>query len=349
MEEETKNETIDNSFTSMYMDNAISRTKFPVYQITDMSNGTVYAMKTFPQDQKRSLFYENEKRFAVYNHKHLITAKHFEDDANIDIDGKNTKVSYLIMEYASKGNFFMFIKNHADKLNEKLARTYFRQLIDGIEYLHMNYAAHLDLKPENLLIGDDYNLKIADFDTSWIHGDCKVLAKGTKYKRAPELILKKCENKYAADIFSAGIILFLMKTGGKLPQAEDATHNGINLYQYMQHHNDKFWEIHCKMQNKDMNFFNKDFRDLFNKMTRENPDARASIKDIKASNWYNGEVYTEQELVEYIMWVLGETPKFNDQQPQEQYYDNSYYNNSNVSNYYNQPVDFAEEWNYSHY
>lgn len=143
-------------------------------------------------------------------------------------------------------------------------------------------------------------LKIADFDTSFVDGDQRLMAKGTKYKRAPELVNKSCKNPYAADIFSIGITLFLMKSGGKVPQAEDTDYKGLNLYNLMQNDNKKFWEFHCKMQKRDSEFFDQAFRELFNWMTREDPSHRPSVFQIKETEWYNGETYTQEEVMEIM-------------------------------------------------
>lgn len=340
-------------YTHLAIDASLSQTKFPVYKIVDLDNNKIYAMKTFPyQNGKPSIFYLNETRFKDLSpHENVIVAIHAVEEEEIPINGKTTKISYIIMEYASRGNFFNFIKNYSAHLDEKLTRTYFRQLIDGLEFLHSNGVAHLDLKPENLLIGNDFNLKIADFDTSFIEGDPKVLAKGTKYKRAPELILKKCENKPAADIFSAGIILFLMKTGGKLPQAEETTYNGINLYTYMQKHNEEFWKLHASMQQRDLKFFDKNFRELFNSMVKEAPNQRATIEQIKKSAWYNGDYYTKEELPKVMSKILGvsqetELEYFN---PENNYFGQSIGEELNCNEYFNNSSYSTNNCSYDSY
>lgn len=81
--------------------------------------------------------------------------------------------------------------------------------------------AHLDLKLENLMLGSKYELKLIDFDLSYGPKCKEFRGWGTADYRAPELInefnlnaLSKC------DIYSAGIILFVMRSGGILPFKE---------------------------------------------------------------------------------------------------------------------------------
>lgn len=65
------------------------------------------------------------------------------------------------MEYAEKGDFFSYVVKK--KFSDPIIRYYFRQLIDGLEYLHGEKYVHRDLKLENLLVDANFNLKIADF------------------------------------------------------------------------------------------------------------------------------------------------------------------------------------------
>mmetsp|Transcript_117071 Transcript_117071/g.164592 ORF Transcript_117071/g.164592 Transcript_117071/m.164592 type:complete len:129 (+) Transcript_117071:377-763(+) len=94
----------------------------------------------------------------------------------------------VVMEFAPYGDFVEAVESFNFAEDEKLCRTYFHQLIAGLEHLHKNGVAHTDLKLENLLIGDEFKLKIADFDLCFKHGDKNIRSRGTKYYRAPEMI-----------------------------------------------------------------------------------------------------------------------------------------------------------------
>jgi len=276
----------------------LGKAKFPVYLTSSKVDKQNYAMKVFShQGEKPHPYFKNEVRFASLKHPNVINMVHYEDEKDTLQKGEVKRVSYILMEYAPHGDFFDFISKNAEKFDEKLIRSFFRQLIDGIEYLHDNSIAHLDLKPENLLMGANFNLKIADFDLSHVKGDAKILSRGTKFYRGPELhnsdlTRGDLKHPYAADIYSAGVVLFILKSGGIYPHSEDTAFEGLNLADLMYNKNGEFWSKHAEIQDKKPSFFDNDFKELFNAMTKFNPEDRMSLKEIKQSKWYNGPVYT---------------------------------------------------------
>lgn len=209
------------------------------------------------------------------------------------------------MEFAPNGDFFDFVMNHGKDFDDILIRTYFRQLVDGLEYLHNTGVSHMDLKLENLLMGEDFSLKIADFDLSYFANDTKVLSRGTKFYRPPEVIQGRCKNTIAADIYSAGIILFTMKTRGMLPHAEDNRVGGVDFAGLLYTNNAQFWVKHCEIQKKPLTTFEQDFKDLFNAMVSINPSDRATIQQIRNSKWYNGPVYSPEEVKAKVGRLMG--------------------------------------------
>lgn len=284
----------------------ISDAKFPIYLVSSSINNQNYIVKTFNHPYEDSeTSYKNESRVASLRHPNLISFINFGQDKEI-LPGEGLgKVPYVLMEYAPYGDLFDFIINYKGKIEEKLIRTYFRQLINGLEYLHGNGIAHLDLKPENILIGADYNTKICDFDLSHMSGDAQVLSKGTRYYRAPELFMTagsssssshQSDISFAADIYSVGVILFLLKTQGFYPHNEEDDEASIHFLELMYKNNSKFWKRHSEIQGKE-SFFEPSFIDLFNGMTSLDPKDRMSIQQIKKSKWYNEPTYTPAELI----------------------------------------------------
>lgn len=64
--------------------------------------------------------------------------------------------------YCDKGNLESLIKKYKN-LGEKLTQIYFSQLLNTVEYLQLNGIMHRDLKPLNIMLDDNYNIKLIDF------------------------------------------------------------------------------------------------------------------------------------------------------------------------------------------
>ena len=84
--------------------------------------------------------------------------------------------------------------------------------MEALKYMAIQGISHRDLKPENLLLDNDFNLKIGDFgfSTTEIISTTK---KGTPGYMSPEIHLGEKYNGTQADVFAAGVILFIMVSG----------------------------------------------------------------------------------------------------------------------------------------
>lgn len=86
-------------------------------------------------------------------------------DVAIYKDFSSTNISFLVLEYLQNGDLFKYI-SAGGKFEESIIRLYFRQLISVLEHLAENGYSHRDVKPQNCLLDDNYNLKLADFGFS---------------------------------------------------------------------------------------------------------------------------------------------------------------------------------------
>ena len=121
-----------------------------------------------------------------------------------------------MLELAQGGCLFDIIAQ-TGRMSEDLARYYFKQFMEGLDHCHTAGVSHRDLKPENLLLGEDYNLKLADFGyaapvtgrdgSGYLETHC-----GTMGYMAPEIHLRQKYNGQSVDLFSAAIILFIIQT-----------------------------------------------------------------------------------------------------------------------------------------
>ncbi|KAG6476091.1 hypothetical protein ZIOFF_065327 [Zingiber officinale] len=104
------------------------------------------------------------------------------------------------------------------KLKEDEARKYFQQLINAVDYCHSKGVFHRDLKPENLLLDATGTLKITDFGLSalpqQVHEDGKLYTTcGTPNYVAPEVVKHKGYDGAKADLWSCGVILYILMAG----------------------------------------------------------------------------------------------------------------------------------------
>lgn len=127
---------------------------------------------------------------------------------------ENKNDLYLILEYIEGGELFDYLIKRG-RLGEKEAIQYFRQIIDGINYLHQFNICHRDLKPENLLLDFNKNIKIADFGMAALEVREKLLETscGSPHYASPEIVAGKNYHGAPSDIWSCGIILFALLTG----------------------------------------------------------------------------------------------------------------------------------------
>jgi len=102
------------------------------------------------------------------------------------------------------------------KLSETEARNIFRQLISGLQYCHTHLICHRDLKPENVLVDASGNVKISDFGLSNIMRPGKLCSTfcGSPIYCPPEVVLQQQYNGTMVDVWSIGVILYVMVTGG---------------------------------------------------------------------------------------------------------------------------------------
>ena len=116
------------------------------------------------------------------------------------------------MEAVTGGELFQILFN-TGKFDSNMTRFYFKQISSAISYLHKRNIAHWDLKPENILIDKNLKIKLVDFGYSSESIQKTDSQVGTKeFYMSPEILSGNIYNAKKSDIFSLGVILFIMKT-----------------------------------------------------------------------------------------------------------------------------------------
>lgn len=122
----------------------------------------------------------------------------------------------MVMEYAPFELFNFIVEK--GKVTEDETRRFFQQIISAVDYCHRHKIVHRDLKPENVLLDENYNVKIADFGLSNImtDGDFLKTSCGSPNYAAPEVINGKLYAGPEVDVWSCGVMLYVMLCG-RLP------------------------------------------------------------------------------------------------------------------------------------
>ena len=193
----------------------------------------------------------------------------------------------MVLEYAG-GELFDYIVKHG-RMSEDKARRFFQQIVCAVEYCHRHNIVHRDLKPENLLLDSDLNVKIADFGLSNIMTDGNFLKTscGSPNYAAPEVISGKLYAGPEVDVWSCGIILYVLLVG-RLPFDDEfipALFRKINSGTY-----------HTP------SYLSPGARHIIHQMLKVNPVQRITIQEIRQDPWFNEnlEDYLKPSAEEFI-------------------------------------------------
>lgn len=177
------------------------------------------------------------------------------------------------MEYVSGGELFDYISSKK-RLTEIESCRIFQELISGVEYIHQLGIVHRDLKPENLLLTNNKTIKIVDFGLSNTYNDAELLqtACGSPCYAPPEMISGVKYLGPSADIWSTGVILFVM-VAGYLPFEDDDTS-----------------ELYRKILNSEYEvpeWVSPLTKQFLKKLLEVDPKTRYNIEQIRNHLWFN--------------------------------------------------------------
>ena len=142
----------------------------------------------------------------------------------------NEGLGLIIMKKYETDLFDLYFDSDAegDALPEKQLKQLFKQIAMGVRDLHRNGIAHLDIKPENILVDAKGNAVVCDFGCSYYSEKTKKFTKknrkaekivnglqgrGTKKYSAPEVFETDEFDPFKADIYSLGVMLHVLATG----------------------------------------------------------------------------------------------------------------------------------------
>ncbi|KAK8465677.1 hypothetical protein PHAVU_009G145400 [Phaseolus vulgaris] len=195
-----------------------------------------------------------------------------------------TKI-YIILEFITGGELFDKIIHHG-RLSEADSRRYFQQLIDGVDYCHSKGVYHRDLKPENLLLDSLGNIKISDFGLSALPEQGVSILRttcGTPNYVAPEVLSHKGYNGAVADVWSCGVILYVL-LAGYLPFDELDLTTLYSKIERAEFSSPPWFPVGAKI--------------LIKRILDPNPETRMTIEQIRNDEWFQRS-YVPVSLLEY--------------------------------------------------
>ncbi|CAD8079254.1 unnamed protein product [Paramecium primaurelia] len=175
------------------------------------------------------------------------------------------------------------------------AKTLAAYLIRVLVSLHTASIAHCDIKPENILIAADFNLKLCDFGFARICKEPLRPPGGTPGYTAPEMYINPQVNLFKCDIFALGVVLFIVVMGfppfqTNDPNVKDGWWGLIQSKQF-----ELFWS---KCESFRQQQFPQEFKNLIMSMLECDPEKRISLQEVQDHEFLKNGAPEEEVLQE---------------------------------------------------
>jgi len=277
------NQIIDNMIDERYsiLSKIDSGSFGVVYLVKDNENQINYAAKIFKSDKG------SENELEINNIVKEIKSKYILKLVNSGkgIIRRNGKIfknkKYYIFEYASKGDFFKYIR-FSGKLKEKHCKFFSKKILKTIKKIHDKGIYHLDIKLENILLDENLNPKIADYGLSKKYDENNkgifYHSLGTEGYMPPQMYLKNIKfSGIKSDIFSLAVTMFILIAGIRGFCSSELSEKYYRLiFDNNEQKVKKYWE---KLE--PLNIFpSSSFKELYVKMVSFKEEDRPDIQDI---------------------------------------------------------------------
>jgi serine/threonine protein kinase len=204
-----------------------------------------------------------ETSLRVLTHKNIV--KFYESC-------KEGKFTYLFLEKIDGQDLWKFIQKRLPSEDE--VREIFSQIILAVEHCHSHNISHRDIKLENLLLEPSGTVKLIDFglsakfanpiDTDYV---------GSPFYMCMQKINKQPHNPFLSDIWSLGVVLYVLNTGN-FPYLADCLP-----------------DLAFAIENDDIDYpdsMSAELVDLLKRLLEKDPSQRSGFKEIKDHRWMTG-------------------------------------------------------------
>lgn len=186
--------------------------------------------------------------------------------------------AFLILEHCAGGDLYEFISQHGS-MDETQTKLLFRKLAEAIAYVHEHGIVHLDIKPENIYFkaspSQVETIKLGDFGSAQLVEELtsKTAMSCTIGYAAPE-VLEGGDVSFAADVFSAGAVLYTVLCGySPFTAASDEEMLERTLLGEIAFDDLEWWRV------------SSGAKDLVRRMLAANADERPSMEEVLEHPW----------------------------------------------------------------
>ena len=274
--------------------------------VVDPNSNLLYAAKVFyllphfTPHYYRSLLQGEVSSLRHLSHKNIVNLISYRESGCYISKSKGYfRCMYIILEYCPYGEIVGLLKKNGS-LSEEITLYYFRQLIDTLECCNSSGYNHGDIKPENIMIGNDLGIRLVDFGLSGkIKKGESLEYYGTDQYLPPEIRLKKDFDAVKADLFVAGVMLFIFYVG--CPPFYYATAEDL-LYKYIFTHNTELFWMYFQRKRPGKTF-TKEFKSLIEGLLEFDPKARVDYSQIRDNSWFQQQI-NEPHVLEQIRGLI---------------------------------------------
>ena len=250
-----------------------------VMSADDIRTAETVALKLVEKstESSRCIFNERTAHRYLPPHKHIADLKQIEED----LEYKRRRYTVFVLQLGIHGTLRdkILCSGH---LSETLTRTYFHQLLQALKISHSSKVYHMDVKPENLILDENFNLLLCDWGLSMYCGGESIPERrivGTAQFMAPEIHKCCAYDPSKADLWSAACVLFSMMTGR--PPFSKATESDWHFKKMSGKQYKRFWDSHIRHAP----WISEGFVKLINRLLVDNEADRPTIDEILSDPW----------------------------------------------------------------
>ena len=279
-------DNIDNIYNIMQCLGTDSESKF--YRVRNVNNNIEYTAKVFNGNGNN---FEQELQMTTnasnLNNPNIIHLNNHGIGTITRGGNVRNNKKYLILDYCSKGELEKY--SNTGRFSERHAKFIFRKILDGVRALHQAGICHRYLTVFNILLDQNFNPKISNFDFSTLfQGNNGIINLndfvGEPIYASPQIINNQPYNGSKADIFSLGVILFKLVTG--MLGFKKADHNDAFYRFIIANQINNYWTSLPPAQINHLNL-SPEFKNLYIRMVSVNENNRPTIGQILNDNWFN--------------------------------------------------------------